>query len=240
MTRALRAELFKLRTTRTALGFLVAGVLLTLLIVLIGILAGDPQSVAEKRATISVGHTLSALLLLFGVVGATAEYRHRTTAAVALIVPSRLRLSVARMLAYGFAGLLVAAVLLVLAFAIGIPLLQSRHGPPLATSDYLRAVGGTLLASALGTMLGVAIGVLVANQVAAVIGTLVFIFIAEPLITAASSSFGKFLFGDALATVGGNNADHQLAFGGAIAVSVAWTVGALAVAAFVDARRDIG
>jgi ABC-2 type transport system permease protein len=239
MIKPLRAELFKLRTTRTALGFLAAGVLLTLLFVLLGILAGNPTTIHDKRMSISIS-ALSVLLLLFGVVGATAEYRHRTTAAFALIVPSRLRLSIARMVAYGLAGLAVAAVMLVLAFVIGIPLLHSRSGPSLATSDYVRAAGGTLLASALGAMLGVAIGVLVANQVAAVVGTLVFIFIAEPLITAASSSVGRLLFGDALSAVGGNDNHRLLKFGAAIAVSVAWTVGALALAAFIDARRDIG
>jgi hypothetical protein len=129
--------------------------------------------------------------------------------------------------------------MLVVAFVIGIPLLGGQSGPSLAGSDYARAVGGSLLACGLGAMLGVAIGVLVANQVAAVTGTLVFLFVAQPLITAASSTVGKFLFGNALTAVGGRGVAHELAFGAAVAVSLAWTVLALAIAGWVDDRRDI-
>jgi hypothetical protein len=90
-----------------------------------------------------------------------------------------------------------------------------------------------------GAMLGVAISVLVANQVAAVVGTLVFLFVAQPLIAAASSTVGKFLFGNALTAVGGRGIAHELAFGAAVAVSLAWTALALALAGWVDDRRDI-
>jgi hypothetical protein len=239
MTAVLRSELLKLRTTRTALAFAVAGVLLTLLAVLVGILAGKPTHISDKRTAIGVGHIVSALLLLYGVVGATAEYRHRTVAASALIVPSRLRMSIGRMIAYGIAGILVTVLLLAVAFLIGIPLLHGRPGPSLRTSDYLRVAGGGLLSCGLAAMLGVAVGVLIANQVAAVVGTLVFIFVAEPLISAASITIGKFLPGVALAAAGGNDATHQLAFGAAVAVIVGWTAIGLALAAVVDRRRDI-
>lgn len=239
MSRVLSSELLKLRTTRTALGFAAAGVLLVLLFVLVSVLAGHPKTIADKRAVISIGDPLAVVLLLFGVVGSTAEYRHRTVAAGALIVPSRLRLSFGRMLAYGLAGLGVGGLMLVVAFVIGIPLLSGQGGPSLAGSDYARAVGGSLLACGLGAMLGVAIGVLVANQVAAVVGTLVFLFVAQPLIAAASSTVGKFLFGNALTAVGGRGVAHELAFGAAVVVSLAWTVVTLAIAGWVDDRRDI-
>ena len=143
------------------------------------------------------------------------------------------------MVAYGLAGLVVGGLMLVVAFVIGIPLLSGQSGPSLAGSDYARAIGGSLLACGLGAMLGVAIGVLVANQVAAVIGTLIFLFVAQPLITAASSSVGKFLFGNALTDVGGRGLAHKLPFGAAVAVILAWTVLALALAGWVDDRRDI-
>ena len=242
MTRVLRSELLKLRTTRTAIGFAVAGVLLVVLFVLLGTLAGHPRTVADKAAIISIGDPLAVVILLFGVVGATAEYRHRTVAAGALIVPSRLRLSIGRMIAYGLAGLLVGALMLIVAFALGLPLLAGKPGPSLATSDYVRAVGGSLLACGLGAMVGVAVGVLIANQVAAVVGTLVFLFVAEPLIVAASANVGKFLLGNALAAVGsrgGGAGAHRLAFGPAVAVIIAWTVVALVIAGWVDSRRDI-
>jgi hypothetical protein len=239
MSRVLRSELLKLRTTRTALGFAIAGVLLVLLVVLVTTLAGNPTTISDKRDVLSIGDPLSVVLLLFGVVGATAEYRHRTVAAGALIVPSRLRLSIGRMVAYGLAGLAVGALMLIVAFAIGIPLLSGESGPSLVASDYERAIGGSLLACGLGAMLGVAIGVLVANQVAAVVGTLVIFFVADPLIVAASATVGKFSFGDALTAAGGRGTMHELAFGPAVAVIIAWTLVALTLAGWVDSRRDI-
>jgi ABC-2 type transport system permease protein len=239
MSRVLRSELLKLRTTRTALGFAVIGVLLVLLFVLLGTLAGHPRTVVDKRQILSIGDPLAVVLLLFGVVGATAEYRHRTVAAGALIVPSRLRLSLGRMVAYGLAGLAVGALMLAVSFAIGVPLLSGTSGPSLTASDYTQAIGGSLLACGLGAMLGVAIGVLVANQVAAVVGTLVIVFVVDPLLVQLSDTVGKFLFGNALGAVAGRSTHRELAFGAAVAVILAWTALALAVAGGVDSRRDI-
>jgi ABC-2 type transport system permease protein len=239
MIAIVRAELLKLRTTRTALGFATAGILLVLLVVLVGILAGDPVTIVDKRRDLSVGDPLFVVLLVFGVVGATAEYRHRTVAPAALIVPQRMRLTVGRLLAYGLAGLLVAAAMLVVALAIGIPLLSSTQGPSLGGGDYARAIGSGLLTCTLATMLGVSIGVLVANQVAAVVGTLVWLFVIEPLISVASRTAGEYTFGQSLSAIGGNTGRHLLGFGAACAVSVAWTAVLLAVAVAVDRRRDI-
>lgn len=239
MTALLRAEVLKLRTTRTALGFAIAGVLLVLLVVLAGILAGHPKTIDDKRSILSVGDTLYVVLLVFGVVGATAEYRHRTIAPELLIVPNRLRVTVGRMLAYGLAGLAVGAVMLIVAMAIGIPLLGSTSGPSLSSSDYAQAVGSGLLTCAMATMLGVSIGVLVASQVAAVVGTLVWLFVVEPIIGVLDRTAGEYTFGQALSALGGNTGRHLLGFGAACAVSVAWTVVLLTFAAVIDSRRDI-
>lgn len=239
MTNVLRAELLKLRTTRTALGFAAAGVLLVLLGVLVSILAGDPSTSDDKRAAISIGGALSVVLLLFGVVGATAEYRHRTVAPAALIEPVRMRLTVGRMLAYGLAGLAVGALMLVVALAIGIPLLAGTQGPSLDAGDYAQAAGGSLLACGFGAMLGIGLGVLIRNQVAAIVGTLIFLFVAEPLIGLASSAVRPYLIGNALGAVGDGNGRDQLTFAAAVAVTVAWTALALAAALIVDRRRDI-
>jgi hypothetical protein len=143
------------------------------------------------------------------------------------------------MVAYGLAGLAVAIVLTAFGLAIGIPLLGGRPGPTLGAGEYLRAAGGGLLACWLAAMFGVAVGVLIAHQVPAVVGTLVFLLIAEPLIGAASHTVAKFLPGSLLAAAGGDNGGHELAWGAALAALAAWTIAGLAVAAWVDGRRDI-
>ena len=61
MSRLVRTgQLLKLRTTRTALGFTAAVVVLTLAIVLITILAGDPRTIADKRSALAVGGGIRA------------------------------------------------------------------------------------------------------------------------------------------------------------------------------------
>lgn len=238
MTRLVRGELIKLRTTRTALGFAAAVVLLTLAIVLLTILSGHPRTVADKRSALAVGNGLSALLLLFGVVGAGAEYRHHTLAPALLVAPGRGRLLIARIVAYAIAGLTIGVVMTIVAFAIGLPLLAGRPGPDLGTSDYLRAGGGGLLAILLCTMMGVGVGTLVGRQVPAVIGTMVWLFILEPL-TGLIGDIWKFTVGQTATSLTGDTGGDILPWVDAGLVLLAWTTFFILAAALVDRRRDI-
>jgi hypothetical protein len=238
MTPLIRGELIKLRTTRTALGFAAAVAILTLAIVLLTILAGDPRTIADKRSALAVGSTISALLLVFGVVGAGAEYRHRTLAPALLVAPGRGRLLAARVVAYGFAGLVIGLVMTALTFAIALPLLAGQPGPDLAAGDYLRAGGGGLIAIVLSTMLGVGAGTLVGRQVPAVIGVMVWIFILEPL-TGLIGDTSKYTVGQTATSVGGDTGGDVLPFASALLVMIAWTAAFLVAAALVDHRRDI-
>jgi hypothetical protein len=238
MTRLISGELIKLRTTRTALGFAAAVALLTLAIVLLTILAGDPTTIADKRSALAVGSSISALLLVFGVVGAGAEYRHRTLAPALLVAPGRGRLLAARVVAYGFAGLMIGLVMTVVTFAIALPLLAGQSGPDLGADDYLRAGGGGLIAIVLTTMLGVGVGTLVGRQVPAVIGVLVWIFIIEPL-AGLIGDVSKYTIGQTATSVGGDTGGDVLPFASALLVMIAWTAVFLVAAALVDHRRDI-
>jgi ABC-2 type transport system permease protein len=238
MSRLIRGELIKLRTTRTALGFTTAVALLTLAIVLLTILSGHPTTIADKRSALAVGSTISALLLVFGVVGAGAEYRHRTLAPGLLVAPGRGRLLAARVVAYGLAGLAIGVVMTVVAFAIGLPLLAGRPGPDLSASDYVRTGGGGLLAIVLSTMLGVGVGTLVGKQVPAVIATMVWIFILEPLSNLVDH-ISKFTIGQSATSIGGDTGGDVLSWGAASLVLLAWTAAFLLAAALVDHRRDI-
>jgi hypothetical protein len=239
MSARIRGELIKLRTTRTALGFAAAALLLVLATVLITILAGDPTSVTEKRTAINFGNTLSAVLLLFGVVGSTSEYRHRTLAPALLIAPDRGKLTFARMLAYGVAALAIGVLLLIVAFAIGIPLLSGTSGPDLTGSDYARAAGGGLIAAVLCAILGVGLGVLVRNQVAGVVGSLCWFFIVEPLIPLISDDAAKGTIGSAASSLGGATTDTALGFVPALLVLAAWAAVFLIAGVLVDRRRDV-
>lgn len=238
MRKLIHGELIKLRTTRTALGFAAAVALLTLAIVLLTVLSADPRTIPDKRSALAVGSSISSLLLLYGVVGAGSEYRHRTLAPALLVAPGRGRLLIARIIAYGLASLAIGLVMTAVAFGIGIPLLAGQPGPDLATSDYLRAALGGLAAIVLSTILGVGFGTLVGKQIPAVIAAMVWFFILEPL-TNLVGHVSKFTVGQTATSIGGDTGGQILPLVGALLVMAGWTALFVIAGALVDHRRDI-
>jgi hypothetical protein len=238
VSRLIRGELIKVRTTRTALGFAAAGLLFVLLMVFVSVLAGHPKTIPDKRDTLNYGNITALVLLLFGAVGATGEFRHRTLAPAVLIAPDRLRLFIARTVAYALTGVAIGLVLGIVTFAFGIPLLSGESGPDLAGSDLTSIAVGGLIDVALFSAIGAGFGTLVRNQVFAVVGLLVWISIGEPLVGLLGDNVDDYLLGSTMTRVG-LGGDDQMAFGSAILVLLAWTVVICVAAALVDRRRDV-
>jgi ABC-2 type transport system permease protein len=234
----LRGEMIKVRTTRTALGFAIASVLLVVAYVLVSLLAGDPTTVSEKRDALNVGGVLSVPLLIFGIVGATGEYRHRTLAPAVLIDPDRTRLTLARLLAYLLTAIAVGVAMVVVALAIGLPLLSSQLGPDLAGEDYRRVIGGGLIVASLTAALGVGVGVLVRNQVAGVVGALIWLFILSPLLGLIDEDLPNYTTLPAAGVAGGSEGDG-LSWSGAVAVLVVWALVFNVLGLIAEKRRDI-
>jgi ABC-2 type transport system permease protein len=234
----LHGEMIKVRTTRTALGFAAASVLLVLAVLLITILADDPTTQQEKRDAFNVGGALSIPLLLFGIVGATGEFRHRTLAPAVLISPHRARLTLARLVAYAFTAALTGVAMVAVALIVGLPLLAGQPGPDMDSNDYLTVIAGGIIAATLSCALGVGIGVLVKNQVAGVVGALVYLFIIEPLLPLIDDVLAKGSILNAAGTLGGADSDELTWLGGLLVLGV-WAGVAMAVGLFVDARRDV-
>ena len=120
----------------------------------------------------------------------------------------------------------------------GLPLLAHRSGPDVGAGDVALVAGGTLVAAALSAALGVALGALVRNQVVAVTGTLVVIFVVLPLVGVISpTALDVTPFGAAQGVAGAGL--ETLSIGAAGAVLVGWTVAALSAALVTERRRDI-
>jgi ABC-2 type transport system permease protein len=234
----LSGEMIKVRTTRTALGFAASSILLVLAVVLITILADDPTTQQDKREAFNVGGALSIPLLLFGIVGATGEFRHRTLAPAVLISPHRARLTLARLVAYAFTAALTGVAMVVVALVVGLPLLSGQPGPGLDSTDYLTVISGGIIAATLSCALGVGVGVIVKNQVAGVVGALVYLFILEPLLPLIDDVLAKGSILAAASTLGGAESD-EMTWLGALVVLGVWAGVAVAVGLFVDARRDV-
>lgn len=238
MTTLIRGELIKATTTRTIFAYGAMAVVLAVGQALALILPawGDPMSLADKTHAIA---GLPLLVLLLGLVGGAGEYRHRT-AAPATLVAGRDRGAVllARAGAYAAAAVVVAALTTTVTLAVGLPLLAHRSGPDVGAGDVALVAGGTLVAAALSAALGVALGALVRNQVVAVTGTLLVIFVVLPLVGVISpTALDATPFGAAQGVAGAGL--ETLSIGAAGAVLVGWTVAALIAALVTERRRDI-
>ena len=115
MINLIRGEAIKMRHARTAMGAWMAGVALTLLVVLVSTLADEPSTVSGKRDAITVA-PIFILFVVFGVVGATSMPPPAPSAV--LIAPDRLRLLLARALAYAVTAAGVALVMQLVGIAI--------------------------------------------------------------------------------------------------------------------------
>jgi ABC-2 type transport system permease protein len=237
MTAVLRGELIKTVSTRTVLCYAAGAVAFALVNLLVSVLASDLTSLDDKRAAIA---GFPILLMLLGIVGAAGEYRHRTAAPAALAAGrDRGQVLAGRAAAYALTGATVATLALAVTFAIGIPLLGEEPGPALDGGDLVLIGAGSVLAAAISAIMGVAVGALARNQVAAVIGTLLLLFVAMPLLELVSQTlFDLSPFVSATA-VAGDTAAENLSWGGALLVLLAWTVPVTAAAILTERRRDV-
>ena len=235
MTGLLRGELLKSVTTRTIAGFVLTGVALTVLNVLI--VTQFSGVVHNKREALA---GMPTLLLLFGLVGAAGEYRHRTAAPAALAAPhDRGRLLAARTGAYAVTALAIATLMAAVAVALGLPLLSDQPGPGLGAGDVASVAGGSVVAAGLSAMMGVAAGALVRNQVAGVIGAVMLAFVVNALIGNLNDSTGEYTPFGAAAVLAAASPGAALSWGGAALVLAAWTAPLLLAAIVVERRRDL-
>ena len=186
MTRLIHAELFRVRTTR-ATWALLAGALGLVALVLYA-----PLERAGTGGYPSLGtpHSLQTILaaprfalyftVLLGILAFAGEYRHRTITATFLATPRRGRVVLAKLAAYGLAGLGFGAVVTAAAYGAALAWHRAKGVPlDLLAPDVALTGLGLALAAALFAMLGVGIGALVRNQAAAVVGTLMWLQIIE-------------------------------------------------------------
>jgi ABC-2 type transport system permease protein len=243
VTAQVRAELLKVRSTRTTAGLLVAMVLLTLLFVILSGLLRHADGLSSGRDQLSLfGNGGVALIFssLAGVLLITSEYRYGTIHPTFLVTPRRSRVLSAKLTAGLLAGLAFGAVGLGLALGIGAFILGARgipsalHGGQIA----LLIVGGPA-GVALRGALGVGLGAIVRNQVAAVIGLLAWDFVINGLLFGLAPSVGRFMPTLAANALMGLKTPHLLPPAAGGAVLLAWTLTLALAGLALTQRRDV-
>jgi ABC-2 type transport system permease protein len=189
MTRLVRAEFAKLRTTRFIYG-LAAGmaVFAVLAVVAVGSAAGtqgNPSLSADSLPMFVAGPValVSGAALLLGILGMAGEFRHQTVTQTFLVTPDRGRVVAAKLIAYPLAGIALALTTLAVTAAVGTGWLAAKGiTPSLLDARLGRVVGVAVLGAGLCGLVGVGVGALVRNQVAALVGTLVWVLVVEGLL----------------------------------------------------------
>ncbi|MEI4272002.1 ABC transporter permease [Klenkia sp. LSe6-5] len=148
----------------------------------------------------SIPSQVVVIAVVLGVIGTTQEYRHRTATPTFLVTPRRGRVVVAKLVAYAVAGLALAVAAVAATVLVATVYGGARGGAPDWSGDALGVLLRSGLALVVYTVIGVGVGALVRNQVGAVVGSLVYLFVVEPIIRSvpAISDAYQYLPGGAL------------------------------------------
>ena len=251
MIQLVRAELLKLRTTRLWIVMLAVGVGLVALIV-IAVLASNPgtdpdaralhdlTTVADVRMLLDIGGIAGELALVVGVTMATSEYRYATAGVTYLATPRRSRVITAKMLAavpvgalFGLIGACVPVLIAIAWFAT-----KGRSVPMDGTIPLEILQLG--FAALFGAVMGVAVGAVIRNQVAAIVGLLVWVTVVENLVSSLIPATAKwFPFNGAAGSFSSQASDRLFARPAAGLLMAAYVVLGWAAAVWFERRRDV-
>jgi ABC-2 type transport system permease protein len=243
---ALRAELFKQRSTRTALGLFGAMLGLVLLAVLLhgfGLAAGALDSSSNQLTRLFAwGEVLGALFAaLLGAMSITGEIRHGTIRPTFLFTPRRRRVVAAKvgasmLIGTGF-GLVAGAV----AAGAGTAALRARGvDVRLDAGDYALLVAGCAAAAALWAAIGVGVGAIVRNQVTTLVGICAWLLFVENVLVGNVSDVGRRLLpGAAGQAISGQDSGTLLAPAAGLVLLALYAAAAAVAGSLATSRRDI-
>lgn len=247
MTRLVRAELAKLRTVRLFYGVAAAMAAFGALTVVANVTSAGqqgnpPLSGSDLPALVGAPATLvSGAAMLLGILGMAGEFRHRTITQTFLATPDRGRVVGAKLAAYALAGIVVAALALAVTTAVAVPWLSAKGlSVSVLDGEVGRALAGTLLAAGLCGLVGVGVGALVRNQVAALVGVLVWVVVVEGLLLNLLNApeLGKWLPSAAAAALTNPGGGHLSRLAGGLLFAAYGFAFALVGTRFV-VRRDV-
>jgi len=243
MIAQLKAELLKVRSTRTTIGLFAGMIGLTLLFVLLtGLLThpGNLTSKQDQRGLFAPGAVALIFAGLAGVLLVTSEYRYGTIRPTFLFTPRRGKVLSAKLTAGLLTGFVFGAVSLAIAIGVGSLILSARGIPSaLSGSDFRVLVFGGLAGTALCGAFGVGLGAIIRNQVGAVIGLLAWDFVVNTLLFGLAPSIGRFMPTPAADALMGIRTAHLLPPAAGGAVLLAWTAALALTGLALALHRDV-
>jgi ABC-2 type transport system permease protein len=248
------AELMKVRTLRSTWAFLGGGVIATALGALILFFlvqsydAATPADRANYETADPTVVTMPFVMFFVGAIGAmliTSEYTTRSIGPALLAVPQRRILMAAKATVAGLVGLSSGALFALLAFADARLLLGDRPKPINPWPQWTDALPTVLCATLIVTvtcLVAMGLGAVLRSTAAALttLGALVLVapIFAHFLPTVWQLRLASVLLPNLTPQLAGSNHPYLLSQGGAVAVTVAYVVLALAAGAISFRRRD--
>jgi ABC-2 type transport system permease protein len=191
MSRLLRAELIKLRTTRTF--YALAGVAIGISLVITILVASLSEPTQEDVITDVFQNDASTLfIMILAIVGITGEWRHRTITSSLLAAPNRIRFLAAKTLAFAAAGALLSIAISISIGIVGYAILSFRDLPTPELGDLLDQFARNAGVAALLGAFGVGVGSLIRNQPTAIVAILILSFVVDPLLGNLAPSVERF------------------------------------------------
>jgi len=246
----LDAELLKMRSTRATALLVLATLVLAVLTV-----ATSVPGVMEENSSISlddpdllammVGNGFGApqvLMTLLGVLAFTQEFRYGTITSTYLGEPRRTRVLVAKGLSLALASIVITIMTLAVSVACGIALIRSQDGNVTVTGQFWQTVGAGFVVMAAYGVVGVAVGALVPNQIAAVVGVLIWMLAVEQMVIPLFPEVGRwmpFAAASSLMQVGSSYGDTLLSVAMGGLVLLGYTAVTVVLALIVTPKRDV-
>jgi ABC-2 type transport system permease protein len=245
---ALRAELFKQRSSRSSLGLFAAMLGLVLFVVLLhgfGLAAANFDS-SSKQLTVLFGwgEVLGALFAaLLGAMSMTGEIRHGTIRPTFLVTPRRRQVVAAKVWASMLIGAGFGLVAGAVTAGIGTAALRARGiDVRLDAADYALLVAGGTTATALWAAIGVGVGAVVRSQVPTLVGICAWLLFFENLLigdVAGVGGLGRLLPGAAGKAISGQDPKTLLAPAAGLVLLVFYAAAAAVVGSLATSRRDV-
>jgi ABC-type transport system involved in multi-copper enzyme maturation permease subunit len=188
----IRAEFGKLFTTLLWLWLLLGAFALAALAV--GIMIGLDGSVGNpnprlttpqgQRNLFSVSGASGLFALILGIIAVTGEFRHQTVTPTFLASPRRGRVVLAKLVVYAITGVGYGIATIAITLAMALPWLSAKNiDISLSSNGIPGTMIGVVAGVAVYALVGVGLGALIRNQIAAVVGSLVYLFVVEGLVS---------------------------------------------------------
>jgi ABC-2 type transport system permease protein len=199
----IRAEFRKLLYSRSSYGLTLASVFLAVLSTVVTpiVISQDETgmfgSLSDSAMVDGVyANAISSYIfsIILGILIMSGEFRHGTAVATFLAAPRRILVLTAKLIVAAIAGALMQLISAALGMAGGLFTLSFYEGVASASENIFWSImAAAALSGAVLGIVGVAIGSLIRNQLIAIVATLVWLFVVEPIVLLLFVEAGKWL-----------------------------------------------